>query len=605
MRSLAVAGVGVYEAPGDTAPLQPLGANFSPLRLTSWQARNLAIELDAEAGFSGSELDDLAGLADDSLPLSYLLAGWLLEHDSAPAREARRLVGDRLPDQPEAAVFPGIVLTLFVADAAAQASAGRPAVMFAVARPAARPQVISAAQAAGPCGPVAAWFEGQIDALFNALLASSDAWYSDVWNAAVSIFGWLIKKPISLAIDAVLAPIKAVLGVIGVLIHAANFLTTWSVKLAAEPAGNEFSVGAAAPNVGLVRVSVDSGLQADWPAWLIECASAINVSLPTTAAAGGPVKWSTNLIGRPDLAVHTSALQTTVDGSEQSELSYRAGSEPTAEGAVATGHYVVRANVERMAVTELKKLLEATLFGLLPGVAGEIVNPIINAQVQPRLDKLAALADLKGIRAVPITYHTQPEATSPPQPLPPVDACPGTPLRPGRWRGTFEHKHTATYTAGDATGKSTGTQKGTVELIVSCAGSVTGHLHSPEFDQPTQIITPDMFGNSFTTTIDCSGTDVRHTLSGGTVSTQPSGMPLFELMYKTAFGSYGCEGSSIPLGDGSGSMVMRASSQHDEAVSGSGAAALEFAGSIVPSVATEGLQTSQSGQWALSYEGEN
>ncbi len=610
LSSLAAAGVEVFETPASAEPMRSVTAPVSPLRLTGWQVQNMAVELGGGTGFTADELDDLADLAADSLPLSFLLLGWLREHDSAPAREARSLLSGRLPDEPDDAVFPGVILTLFVADAAAQgieASARLPQAAgpaLAAVRPVAVAPPVLAAQVAGPCGAVAAWYEAQIDALFQALQASSDQWYASIWNITLSIFQTILKQPVSAAIDALLAPIKAALGVIGVLVHAASFLTTWNLSMSAEPTSNLFSVGSAPPNTGLVRTAVDSALQVEWPAWLNECAQAVNVTLPSAAATGAPVKWSAKVTKHGVLATTTSPLAGTLDVDQRAELSYRSGSEPTDEGAPETGHLLVQARVERMAVTELKKMLEATLYGLLPGVAGEIVNPIIKAQVQPHIDKLAALADLKGTAVVPITFHGLPEPTLEPPPAGAAPVCPGNPVRPGRWTGTFSHSHLVRVDADGASGVSTGKQKGTIELDITCAGGVSGELHSPTYEQPTEITSGDINGNPFTIDIECSGTDVRHYVSG-TVSPDDEGLPRFDLSFTSTFGSYGCEGDSIPFdGSGSSTMVIQAYSHEGDRMTGQGVNSIRLASPLVPAPAAGEISQVQLGHWFLRHQGE-
>jgi hypothetical protein len=62
--ALARAGVGTYEGPGSAEPVLPVDGEPSPVRLLSWQARNLALEVSTQSGQLGADLDALAPSAD-------------------------------------------------------------------------------------------------------------------------------------------------------------------------------------------------------------------------------------------------------------------------------------------------------------------------------------------------------------------------------------------------------------------------------------------------------------------------------------------------------------------------------------------------------------
>src|SRR5688572_9455049 len=66
-----------------------------PVRVTAWQAQNLAVEAANGGGISGATLDALAPVPDGSPPVAFLLAAWITTYDSPGARFVKGLLGDR------------------------------------------------------------------------------------------------------------------------------------------------------------------------------------------------------------------------------------------------------------------------------------------------------------------------------------------------------------------------------------------------------------------------------------------------------------------------------------------------------------------------------
>ena len=55
--ALALAGIATYASPSDTAPIRPITAALSPMRLLKWQADALALRTSAGTSQQGRKLD--------------------------------------------------------------------------------------------------------------------------------------------------------------------------------------------------------------------------------------------------------------------------------------------------------------------------------------------------------------------------------------------------------------------------------------------------------------------------------------------------------------------------------------------------------------------
>lgn len=90
--------VGVY--PDDAS------TGAEPVRLTTWQVRNLAVEAANGGGVSGATLNDLAGLPEGAPPMSYLLAAWVIRYPSPSAGFAARCWANSSGTTPTTSSFP-------------------------------------------------------------------------------------------------------------------------------------------------------------------------------------------------------------------------------------------------------------------------------------------------------------------------------------------------------------------------------------------------------------------------------------------------------------------------------------------------------------------
>jgi hypothetical protein len=404
---LRQAGVGIS---ADTA-----AAGAEPVRLTAWQARNLAAEAANGGGIRGDDLTALAGTPPGAPPLSYLVAAWLSTYDSGGARFAKALMGKQDWRRAERLRYPRLVLVLFLADATAGAPSSTGSAAQAVGAPAYR------LVAAGPCTTATTFIQNAIVAVANALKVDTSrgglfGFLGKIWNTAVDLAAGLVKGLIEAVTRPVVNLLVEVFGVVATIAQVTSFLVEWRITQQVEPDANRFGVDSEVLT-GSVAVVVDHD-QLPIPELILDCAAAVGVDLRNAGSTtGSTVTWESDNEGRPDLSSMVRS-DSALDQARSAHYTYRTGQEPadTAKnGDEHSGLLHVTASVQRNDVEKVRQLFTTLLLDQLPqairGLVEGYAKPILDASTQ----RLTALSDLSRQVYVPISYHSATEPTPPPQ----------------------------------------------------------------------------------------------------------------------------------------------------------------------------------------------
>lgn len=456
---LAAAGIAVYGDAEDRTPVIEPVKPASPMRLLSWQVRSMVLEAHHGAGLTATALDEVAPpavIGGVTRTASAIIAGWALHGETEAAEYARELLGDRAGD-PGAAVFPELVTVLFTADlATAGAAIARAAKQPGrSAKPALWLGVAADATSAGPCSAVVRFVDHTIATVFNAIghlaqpapltgggvfaplvkvvNAIAKAFVGAV-NVAIDGAFVVVQKLGRVAINALLAPVARIAGIVGTVAQVASAVRPWTLALTADPTRNRKAISPEAPLTGTLTARIDLGGLDEWPPFLADCARQAGKPLPPLKPEGNQVTWT--LTGtQPDLIVG-DGTRSVLDADGVVTTTYETTVEPKFEdSSVATGLVHVTATVQRDDLTKLQRsfeeMIQDGLRTLSPPVGG-VISTLVFPFVQPLITRaFAKLAHLRDIRAtlvggLPIDYHVENRKAPAPEPPLPLPSSPGT-----------------------------------------------------------------------------------------------------------------------------------------------------------------------------------
>jgi hypothetical protein len=373
-------------------------------------------EIDSGGGYLGVQLDGLVG-SPGGLPFSYLLAGWLSAAPTATAAAAADLMGQQPWEQAPSLVFPTAVLALFVADAVAAQGGTAEAPIRAMA---------VFAPAVGVCSTLSGWVNQVLDFLFDSLKVDADTdsflgWLGTIWNAAVD----LAKAAISGLIETLTAPIVALitdaLVVIGTLSMIASLLRPWSLEVSASSSQTRFAVGGEPDISEQFTASVDTNIDFDWPAELVDCAGVAGLDLPDpSSATDSTVDWK--VAGLPPLGA-VANTESRIDANNMARLDWVTGREESDKGEPLSGRASVSVTVTSIQIEELKAMLEGLIAGQIPVPPfGDIVAELFAQLTAPIFDALAELVRVNGAGSATVFYHGEEEEETT-QPASGLDPC--------------------------------------------------------------------------------------------------------------------------------------------------------------------------------------
>jgi hypothetical protein len=522
-RALADAGIATLPDESLSTPLVAVTAPASVVRVTAWQAHIFDVEIAAHAGVTGGQLDGALPLPPGAPPISYLIAAWVTTGTSAGAQWSRQLLGDQDWAHAPQVMFPGAVLTMFVADVAEHLAPGTATAGTATApagtttasatadsagaatvaagaaglRDAARSQARS--QAVMPCSTVAGFVDSVLNQVFGALhldpatvagyvsgalgggalatlAATAVGWLTGLWNHAVDLAKAAVQGVIEQLTRPVVDAIRLAVGAIATITTVTSYLKRWTATVALSSDPDRFAVGDEPDRTGTLTVHVDSsGESADWPAVLVDCAQTVGLTLPVLTRENMPVTWRVLSESEPGLATFDRGgppYAGVLDHDLSSQLGYTTGREDaeTASGDLVTSSITLGVAVRRTEVDKLRELITAFVTGQVPTivapVVGPIVNPIITSYLALIFKHLDDITAIDGTTQLHITHHTPPATTT----LPPC-ATGGAGIPAGTYTGDLSGSFTVVEKG--VSGETDETYAGHI-VLTSDGSAVTG-----------------------------------------------------------------------------------------------------------------------------------
>jgi hypothetical protein len=456
--------VGVY--PDDAV------TGAEPLRLTTWQVRNLAVEAANGGGVSGVTLSELAALPDGAPPMSYLVAAWAMRYPSPSAGFARALLGDQQWHQATAMVFPKLILTLFVADALVAGPEGYRSTQAVALQHVAAVTTMKS----GPCSAADSFIQNAIADVATALKVDTSGggilgFLGSIWNVAVDLAAGVVQGLIKAFKTLVLGALVDAFAVIAVIQEVLSYVVEWRTDLVAEPERNHFGIDDEMVTGRLELQVVDNQLPV--PDVVKDCAGVFGVDMTTLgSAAGSTVDWDFSSPSRADLAFPTTSDPRLSD-QRTARFGYRTGQEPAdlaANGDERADLFQLKAVVHRNDVEKIRELLSKLVLDQLPSAIADVVRPLAQRVVSAATERLLDLVDIKKTTLVSVSYHVPGDPSATPKP--------GASRDPGRTAGKLVVPNGCpTQTVAEFGFSSLGTQ--TVDGVLTCfyeSGSRFGQL---------------------------------------------------------------------------------------------------------------------------------
>lgn len=522
--SSALAATGVATVPDESSAVPAAKvAGATGLRLTAWQVKNMAAQTRSHGGVTGADLD-VAVPTPGAPPIAAIVVAWTIAGNDQAARTAGDLlgvpVGGRLDaGRVDALVFPQAVLMLFVADAVAHADVGTsstgPSTNGAGGRHEYGPDqpgggsieladYVSEPAASGPCTAIISFVNDVLNRIFDSLkldpatvaayvsgtlgggtlgavVGGVAGWVAGFWNSLVDAGQVAAKAALGALTAPVLSILRIAIGGLGTITMVTSYLKQWSATITPDPTANRFAVGGESDRTGTFTVNVDTKAEvADWPAVVVDCATAVGVPLPTLTKAGLPVTW--RVVGDEPGLVNADTAGPPLDDHLSSAIHYVTGRESveTAKGQLLTPTITATAQVRRTEIDQLRMLVTAFATAQVPGVIAPVVNPLITYYVELATQQLDRFTAVDGSVTVVISHHV------PPTPTPKATAnaggggncssTDGKTIPAGRYSGPVEGTVTTSLTVVVAAGNGSDHMSGAIS-IASDGKQVTGSMN--------------------------------------------------------------------------------------------------------------------------------
>jgi hypothetical protein len=472
--ALDEAGVAIAESWDPDAP--------EVVRITPWQAQNMAIEAANDGGVSGAELDAASPAPEGSAPIGYLISAWAIDYDSDAARFAHALLGEQDFYHPESILFPSLVTSLFLADATAEMDAADHPIETAAGETGTT-ITTAAFAAAGPCSAVANFIQSAIATVYNALTVDTSGggllgFLGKIWNRVVKLAIDFVVGLVKVVTQPVVNLIVTVLSAVETIRQLSTYLMEWRSTLEPKPETNRFGIDNEKVRGTLALTVLDNRLPIPEP--VLDCAEQFGVDLRGAgSSAGSAVAWTPTNMARADLSVPDTA-SAALDKDQKAEYHYITGQESkkAAEGDEHAGLLKLVSSVHRNDIEKVRKLLTALVFDQIPssirGIVERIAGPILDAAT----NHLTSITDVRATGYVAITFHGE----KPPVEPTPVESTPAARTWQGQWQSTkYEISGTFTMLVVIADGQMNGTidianspcvSSGRIAGVVD-AGSVT------------------------------------------------------------------------------------------------------------------------------------
>jgi hypothetical protein len=412
IEALARSGIATYADATGGAPLRVVREPASPLALTRWQVRNLALELATSSGRPGADLDRALPVPTGTPPLSFLLAGYVATADTLGGAFCRGLLADQELTRPGDVVFPGVVLVFFASELAIEVS-GETAGVAGPGRAANARRALLLPPAQGTCSAVESFISQTLEALFDALKVEvpddvPGLILASLWNFAVAIAEGIVTGLGELLTGPVIQAIRAIAGAVAVVSQIASFLTPWYVSASPSFGKTRFAVGGEPDIAGSITFMVDGGGLDEWPADVAECAG--GAPLPPLSPEPGTAV-TLQLVESPIDLVTEGGVPTALDGDARAVIQYVTNRETSDEGPVQTGTFLVKFTLERKGLEGLGEVLAGVLLAALPTIVTEPLVQLLGAQIDALVQTLDTMTEVVGTSLITVTYHEQVEPT--------------------------------------------------------------------------------------------------------------------------------------------------------------------------------------------------
>ncbi|MER7439603.1 hypothetical protein [Micromonospora avicenniae] len=422
--ALAAAGVGVYDEPAATTPVR-VPEVASPLRLLRSQAVNLARDADGGGGIGADEIDELLPMPAESVPFSFVLAGYVAAARTPGAEQSRKLMAGQNLDQPASLLFPTIVLAFFVAEttaAAPPAAAGQPTGVGTTGTAAHRPPDTGAGAiravhaAAGICGDFTTFFTTMLQKIAAAIVGVLPN--IPFLKAAIS---WALTKGLQLGLKVAaglieripfIQALRSAVGTLALAVTVVAALREWTVSVTTDPATAHYAVGTEVSIAAAVGTVDDRGGDVFSPA-VRECAALLRIDLPRGGAAGSRATW--RVVAGDRHASPVANQDTAVDASKRTTVHLtmaRESDDVHRAKRIANDQVVLRVTVKRQDVEKVRRFIEGAITKELPtGVYGTLTSAFGDP-----LTKIAAMTDFTGQGRLVAEYHLADEPSASPVP---------------------------------------------------------------------------------------------------------------------------------------------------------------------------------------------
>ena len=393
--------------------------------VSEFQVRNMAVEIggDAGGGFYGSQLDEIAEMPAGAPPISYFVAAWLVRASSPAAKAAAGLMGQRDYRRAAEIVFPSVVLAAFVGDAiravSAESTAPQAGVLERFHRyghvvPVRTAGFYAQASTATPCSIISSFVSGMLTVVFDRLKIQTDVggvigFFVDLYNTAVELAKQVVKGLIEVLGAPVLQALKVAIGLVGVASYASSLLRPWTVRVEADPNPNRYAIDKEPQPTGVITARIDDKGFAGWPKTVVDCATLVNVELPSPDAdVGSPVHWRP--LGGARAVLEGTQRDDKLPADKVARLSYtvtgRETRQDVEQGKEIDDIVTVQAGIERSAITGLRNQLKAMFLGMVPGALSGVVNPLLSPITDKVLSRLAQYVDANGSTILRVRHHT-------------------------------------------------------------------------------------------------------------------------------------------------------------------------------------------------------
>ena len=453
--ALRAAGVAVADTWDPDAP--------EVVRITSWQAQNMAAEAANDGGMTGAELEAASPTPEGAAPIGYLISAWAIDYDSDAARFAHALLGEQDFHHPESILFPSLVTSLFLADATAgidaadhpveQAADGSGSITMAAVW-----LDSSSVAAAGPCSAVSNFIQSAIATVFNALTVDRSGgglfgFLGKIWNTVVNLAFDFVLGLVKVVTQPIVSLIVTVLGAVETIRQVSTYLVAWRSTLEPDPETNRFGVDTERVQGALTLTVLDNRLPI--PAVVLDCADQFGVDVRGAgSSAGSTIAWTPTNMARADLSVLDTA-SAVIDDDQKAEYHYITGQESKkeADGDEHAGLLKLVSSVHRNDIERVRKLFTALVFDQLPSSIRGIVERIAGPLLDAATNHLTSITDVRATGYVAITFHGEKPPEEEPTPVETSEAK----TWQGEWQsGKYEDAGTFTLLIVIADGKING-----------------------------------------------------------------------------------------------------------------------------------------------------